>query len=68
MSITNDGNHTYEIVYGEEHPNYAKLIYKYSHVGCPDVHMEDNCSHASDCALAGMCLNMRDRRTDTSDG
>lgn len=36
--------------------NWHRLHYKYSHVGCPGFHMEDNCPHPDRCADNGCCL------------
>lgn len=40
---------------GEESSAYAKAEYRYSHIGCPGDHFEDNCYHPSECALRGRC-------------
>ena len=38
--------------------SYDRLYYKYSHVGCPAAHMEDNCAHPDRCAENGRCLDL----------
>jgi hypothetical protein len=37
---------------------YQHLLYKYSHVGCPAAHYEDNCEHPGKCAENGRCLDL----------
>ena len=37
---------------------YQWLLHKYSHVGCPAAHMEDNCAHPAECAENGRCLDL----------
>lgn len=34
------------------------LLYKYSHIGCPAAHYEDNCAHPDRCANNGKCLDL----------
>jgi hypothetical protein len=41
--------------YGEESAEYQRLYSHYTHVGCPGDRYEDNCIHASECALRGKC-------------
>lgn len=48
------------IVNGEESAAYERLAYRYSHIGCPGAHMEDNCAHPSECALRGKCKDLWD--------
>lgn len=35
------------------------LLYKYSHVGCPACHYEDNCDRPAECAENGRCLDLK---------
>ena len=37
---------------------YQRLLYKYSHVGCPAAHYEDNCDRPGECAENGRCLDL----------
>lgn len=39
--------------------SYQRLLYKYSHVGCPAAHYEDNCDRPSVCAENGRCLDLQ---------
>lgn len=36
----------------------SRLLYKYTHVGCPAAHMEDNCANPERCADNGRCLHL----------
>lgn len=38
--------------------NWSRLYYKYSHIGCPAAHMEDNCAHPDRCADNGRCIDL----------
>lgn len=38
---------------------YQHLLHKYSHVGCPEAHYEDNCAHPAKCAENGRCLDLK---------
>lgn len=42
----------------EENERWMRLHYKYSHIGCPAAHMEDNCAHPDQCADNGRCLRL----------
>lgn len=37
---------------------YQMLLHKYSHIGCPAAHMEDNCAHPAECAENGRCRDL----------
>lgn len=40
---------------GEEGPDYSRLYYKFSHIGCPGAQYDDNCGFPWDCASKGRC-------------
>ena len=42
----------------EYKPSWEQLYYKYSHIGCPHAHMEDNCAHPDRCADNGKCIDL----------
>lgn len=37
---------------------YQRLLYKYSHIGCPAARYEDNCDRPARCAENGRCLDL----------
>jgi hypothetical protein len=43
---------------------WNSLYFKYSHIGCPGAHMEDNCPHPGKCADEGCCEIVRQERED----
>lgn len=47
--------------YGEECPEYQRLMYRFSHVGCPGVGYDDNCAAPWDCAIKGRCRAVFER-------
>lgn len=44
--------------YPDSGRNWDKLYYKYSHIGCPAAHYEDNCAHPDRCADNRRCLEL----------
>ena len=53
----------YPLKVGEDSTEWHNLYARYSHIGCPGVQFEDNCTHPWLCACYGCCEMILDQRS-----